>query len=282
VGKSTLFNALVGRKVSIVSPKPQTTRHRILGIRTEGSRQWVFVDTPGLHGSTGKALNRHLNRTATASLADVDLVLLMVEAHQWTDADDAVLDRIRRAGAPVALILNKVDRLAQREDVLPRIESVSKKADFVFVVPLSARRRENLEALLEASTAYLPEGPLLFPKAQYTDRNERFLAAETVREKLTIALQQELPYALTVSVEDFQRSRGTAHIHATIWVARRSQKAIVIGRGGEVLKKVGQQARRELESRWNEKVFIRLWVKVREGWLDDEKALRSLGFDQEL
>lgn len=279
VGKSTLLNALTGHKVSIVSPKPQTTRHRILGICTRGTNQWVFVDTPGLHRDAQKALNRHLNRTATTALADVDLILLVVEADRWTDEDQAVLERAQASGTPLALVVNKVDRLAQREQVLPYIEKASQRADFRFVVPMSARKRDNLEVLLEATIPYLPESPLLFPEEQYTDRSERFLAAETIREKLVMALQQELPYALTVSVDDFQHVQGVSHIHATIWVAKASQKAIVIGRGGHVLKSVGERARRELEGRFGEKVFVRLWVKVREGWSDDERAMRSLGFD---
>lgn len=280
VGKSTLINALVGNKVSIVSPKPQTTRHRILGITTRGPEQWVFVDTPGLHEQAGKALNRQLNRTAAATLTDVDLILLVVEAGRWTDEDRRVLERAQAVATPLALVMNKMDTLASREAVLPYMDKMAGQADFGFMVPLSARGRDNLDALLEASKPYLPRGPLLFPEDDYTDRSARFLAAETVREKLTLTLHQELPYALTVTVDDFQRADNILHIHATIWVARASQKGIVIGRGGRVLKQVGERARRELEKRLEEKINLRLWTKVRESWPDDERALRVLGLDE--
>ncbi len=279
VGKSTLLNALVGDKVSIVTPRPQTTRHRINGIRTEAGVQMVFVDTPGLHLRHSGALNTLMNRTAAAALSDVDLRLFVVESGRWTDEDDAVLDRLRAVPVPVGLVVNKIDRRRERAEVLPEIQRLSQRHAFDFIVPLSALRHENLDALLSEIRPRMPAGPFLYPPDQLTDRGERFLIAETVREKLLFLLQQELPYSLTVTVEALERDRGLVRIEAVVWVARASHKAIVIGRGGALLKEAGSQARRTLEERLRCRVFLRLWVKVREGWSDDERALHSLGFD---
>ena len=280
VGKSTLLNALVGEKISIVTPKPQTTRHRINGIRTEGQTQLVFVDTPGLHRQAGKPLNAAMNRAATASLSDVDVVVLVTEAGRWTDEDEFVLEHLRPLACPVGLVLNKVDRVPQRERLLPEIERLSQRHPFAFVVPLSARRAENVNALLTELNALAPAGPFLYPSDQPTDRSERFLVSETVREKLVLALHDELPYELAVEVERFRRDAGLLRIDAVIWVGKANHKAMVIGRGGRVLKHVGERARRELEARLSQKVFLRLWVKVKEDWHSDERSLRALGLDE--
>lgn len=277
VGKSTLVNALIGEKVSIVTPKPQTTRHRVVGVYTRDDFQIGFIDTPGLHGGHRHALNRVLNETATASLAGVDAVLLVVEAGRWTDADARVLERVARSGVPAGLVVNKIDRVKQREELLPFIEACATRHDFSFVVPIAARRGENLEPLVAELRELLPAGPFLFPADEYTDRNLQFLAAETVREKLMMELQQELPYSIAVAIESFTESDDQTVIHAVIWVARENHKAIVIGRGGGRLKTVGRRARLELVSRLDRRVDLRLWVKVREGWFDDEATVRQLG-----
>lgn len=280
VGKSTLLNAVVGEKVSIVAPKPQTTRHRINGVRTDGHTQLVFVDTPGLHPRAPKALNVAMNRAAAASLADVDLIVFVVEAGRWTDEDEFVLEHLRGVRPPVALVINKVDRVRERAHLLPDIDRLTQRYPFAFVVPLSARRGENLEALLGELEKRMPEGPFLYPADQPTDRSERFLVAEVVREKLVLALHDELPYALAVEVDSFHRDGKLLRVDAVIWVGKANHKAMVIGRGGRTLKHVGERARRELEARFGEKVFLRLWVKVKEGWSDDERMLRSLGLDE--
>jgi GTP-binding protein Era len=279
VGKSTLLNALVGEKVSIVTPKPQTTRHRIVGLLTEGDTQIGFVDTPGIHTGAKRALNRLMNKTAVAALEGVDLCLLLVEAGRWTDEDELVLQRARAAGVPLALVVNKIDRIKSRDQLLPYLQAASRRHAFAFVVPLSASRRENLAALLAEVRQRLPEAPFLYDPEQLTDRSQRFLAAELVREKLMRVLQQELPYALTVEIEEYREDKGLLRIGAVIWVERDGHKAIVIGAKGALLKKVGSQVRIELEKRLGQKVFLQLWVKVKEGWADDERALRSLGYE---
>jgi GTPase len=279
VGKSTLLNALVGEKVSIVTPKPQTTRHRIVGLLTEGDTQIGFVDTPGIHAGAKRALNRLMNKTAVAALEGVDLCLLLVEAGRWTEADELVLQRARAAGVPLALVVNKIDRIKSRDQLLPYLQAASRRHAFAFVVPLSASRRENLAALLAEVRRRLPEAPFLYDPEQLTDRSQRFLAAELVREKLMRVLQQELPYALTVEIEEYREDNGLLRIGAVIWVEREGHKAIVIGAKGALLKKIGSQVRIELEKRLGQKVFLQLWVKVKEGWADDERALRSLGYE---
>lgn len=279
VGKSTLLNALVGEKVSIVTPRPQTTRHRIVGLRNEAGVQIAFVDTPGIHSGGKRALNRVMNRTAAASLQGVDLCLLLVEAGHWQDEDTLALERAKAARAPLGLVVNKMDRVRPRDKLLPFLQSVSQRHDFAFVVPVSASRQENLETLLTEVRNRLPEAPFLYDPEQITDRSQRFLAAELVREKLTLALQQELPYSLTVEIEKYSEENDVLHIGAVIWVERENHKAIVIGAKGAVLKKVGSQARIDLERRLGRKVFLQLWVKLKEGWVDDDRALRSLGYE---
>lgn len=279
VGKSTLLNALVGEKVSIVTPKPQTTRHRIIGLLTTDDIQIGFVDTPGIHADSKRALNRLMNKTAVASLEGVDLCLFLVEAGRWSEADALVLSRARNAGVPVGLVVNKIDRVKQRDKLLPFLQEVSARHDFQFIIPVSASRRENLEGLLDEVRKRLPQAPFLYDPEQLTDRSQRFLVAELVREKLTLSVQQELPYSLTVEIEKYAEENGVLHVAAIIWVEREGHKAIVIGAKGALLKRIGTQVRLELEKRLEQKVFLQLWVKVKEGWADDERALRSLGYE---
>jgi GTP-binding protein Era len=282
VGKSTLLNALLGRKVSIVSPKPQTTRTRIHGVLTRPGLQIVFADLPGIHSKQPRAINRYMNRTALASLADADVNLFVIEALRWTDEDQRALDELAQAGRPVMLLINKVDRARPKERLLPFIAEVAGKAEFAEVVPLSALKRSNLERLPEVIARYLPESPMLYPEDQLTDVSDRFMAAEIVREKLTRRLQDELPYGLVVEVEGIGEAEdepGKLIVQAVIWVERTGQKAIVIGKGGELLKEIGRAARLEMRHYFGKPVHLELWVKVREDWSDDENALRRFGYD---
>jgi len=282
VGKSTLLNALLGRKLSIVSPKPQTTRTRLQGVLTRPGMQIVFVDLPGLHVRQRRALNRYMNRMALASLADSDVNLFVIEALRWTDEDERALESLKAAGQPIILVVNKVDRVRPRERLLPFIEEISRKADFVEIVPVSAARQDNLEGLPRLIANHLPESPLLFPPEHVTDASERFMAAEIIREKLTLRLQQELPYGIAVEIESFgpvEEEPDKLLIGAVIWVERAGQKAIVIGKGGEQLKEIGRAARLDLKAYFGRPVHLELWVKVREGWSDDHRALRKFGFE---
>jgi GTP-binding protein Era len=279
VGKSTLLNALIGTKVSIVAPKPQTTRYRILGILTRPTAQIVFVDTPGIHSQTRRVMNQYMNRSALSSLDDADLLLFVVEALVWTDDDERVLERVRRSGRPVIAIVNKVDRVHDKPQLLPYIDELSKRADFKAIVPLSAEKRDNLAKLPELIEGLLPESPALFPTDQVTDRGPRFLAAEIIREKLTWRLREELPYGLTVEIERFDEEHDRIFINAVVWVERTGQKAIVIGAGGERLKEIGRLARLELNELLHKSVHLELWVKVKENWADSEQALKSFGYE---
>lgn len=280
VGKSTLLNRVLGQKVSITSDKPQTTRHRILGIKTEEDTQYIYVDTPGLHLGKSVAINRYMNRAAAAALADVDVVVMVVEALRWTEEDDRVVDELKKVRAPVILAVNKVDRVRDKAMLLPYLEETSSRFEFAEVVPLSAAEGENVDVLERLVEERLPRAAYLFEADQITDRSQRFLAAELIREKLTRVLRQELPYALTVEIEQFIEEKELVRIDAVIWVERQSHKAIVIGKGGTVLKHVGRQARRDLEDMLEVKVFLRLWVKVKEGWSDDDRMLRELGYSE--
>jgi GTP-binding protein Era len=279
VGKSTLLNALVGTKVSIVAPKPQTTRHRILGILTRPTAQIVFVDTPGIHAVQRRVMNQYMNRSALSSLADADVLLFVVEALQWTSDDERVLERIVAAKRPVIAIVNKVDRVHDKPQLLPYIAELAARAEFREIVPLSAEKRDNLTRLPELIEQLLPVSPALFPTDQVTDRSERFLAAEIVREKLTWRLREELPYGLTVELETFERGGDRCLIRAVIWVERPGQKAIVIGAGGERLKEIGRLARLELNELLKSSVHLELWVKVKENWADNEQALRAFCYE---
>jgi len=280
VGKSTLLNALVGQKVSIVSPKPQTTRHRIVGLLNGEGFQAAFLDTPGLHAGSRRRLNQAMNRAAMASLADADVVLLLVDAARWTREDELALDRVRSARKPVILVVNKVDGIKPRERLLPTLGKLAAMHDFAAVVPVSALKRQNLDRLLGELEPLLPEGEPFYPPDQVTDRSERFLAAEVIREKLTLVLQEELPYGLTVEIERWSETEeDRVEINAVIWVEREGQRRIVIGEGGQLLKRVGRAARLELNRLLERRVHLELWVKVREHWADSEAALRQFGYD---
>lgn len=281
VGKSTLLNHLLGQKISITSRKPQTTRHRLLGIHTEGETQTLYVDTPGLHRGHDSALNRYMNRAASTALRDVDLVVMLVDRLRWTEDDDWILGKLKRLDCPVILAINKVDLLPDRSALLPHLEALSQRFDFAEIVPLSALRGHNRSELAEIIQRYLPEGPWLFPEDQITDRSERFLAAELVREKITRQLGAEVPYAMTVEIEEFRREPRILHIRALILVERPGQKKIVIGSQGERLRSIGREARLDMERLFDQKVMLNLWVKVKDGWSDDERALRSLGYSDE-
>lgn len=278
VGKSSLVNALVGRKVSIVAPKPQTTRHRIQCVMHHAGDQVVFVDTPGLHRQAKRALNRYMNEAASGALADADLILFVIEAGRWTDEDEAVLARLKNATVPVALVLNKVDKADNKNTLLPLIEHFGKLHDFSFIMPFSATQGDNREALVQELLNRMPEGPPLYPPDQISDRDAGFMISEMVREKLIRALGQELPYAIAVSLDKLEREGALVKVEAVIWVEREGQKKIVIGEQGVMLKRVGSAARRELEALYGGRFYLRLWVKVKDNWTDDSSALKRFGY----
>jgi GTP-binding protein Era len=278
VGKSTLLNDLVGQKISITSRRPQTTRHRIHGIKTTEHGQAVYVDTPGMHASQKRAMNRYLNRAANSALLDVDVVVWVIDGPKWLPEDDLVLKRIKASKAPVILAINKIDRVEGKTLLLPFLENAAALHPFAALIPVSALKGFNLDALERKIMELLPEGEPIFAEDQITDRSERFLAAEIIREKLLRSLGQEVPHALTVEIEQFKTEGALTRIGALIWVEREGQKAIVIGHKGEGLKKVGERARLDLEHLLGGKVYLELWVKVKEGWSDDERTLRSLGY----
>ncbi len=279
VGKSTLINAIVGRKVSIVTSKPQTTRHRILAVHTTRDCQVIFVDTPGLHRKAGKAMNRLMNRTAVAALADADLVLYVTDATRFTEEDSDVLKRLQAVRAPVVAVLNKVDLVKPKERLLETISQMAARREFEEIVPVSARKGSNLDALLGLVPRFLPESPPLVPAEMHSDRSDDFHAAEIVREKLTILLRDEIPYGLTVQIEKYDRDAEGVDIAAVIWVERDSQKGIVVGKGGQMLKQVGRAARLDLKRILGAPVHLELWVKVKDNWADSEKDLASLGYE---
>ena len=279
VGKSTLINAIVGRKVSIVTSKPQTTRHRILAVHSTGDWQMIFVDTPGIHRNAGKAMNRLMNRTAAAALADADLVLYVTDAGRFTDEDGDVLKRLASIRSPVIAVLNKVDLVHPKERLLEAIAAMAARREFEEIIPLSASKGSNVGVLVDLIPRHLPESPPLFPPEMQTDRGEDFQAAEIVREKLMILLRDEIPYGLTVQIEKYEREAGGMSIAAVIWVERDSQKGIVVGKGGSMLKRVGKAARLELADILGVPVHLELWVKVKANWADSEKDLANLGYD---
>lgn len=280
VGKSTLLNHLLGQKISIVSRRPQTTRHRIHGIKSTDEGQAVFVDTPGMHASGKLAMNRYLNRTADTALLDVDVVVWVIDRPAWLAEDELVLKRIERTSAPVILVINKIDRIDNKDVLLPFLLKAEEVFKFAAIIPVSAHKRDNLEALEARIMDLLPEGDPIYPDDQITDRSMRFMAAEVIREKLLRSLGQEVPHALTVEIEQFKVEGNLTRIAAVIWVERPGQKAIVIGHQGQVLKRVGERARLDLEAMLDGKVYLQLWVKVKDGWSDDERALRSLGYSE--
>ncbi len=279
VGKSTLMNALVGEKLSIVTPRPQTTRHRILGVCHLPDAQIAFLDTPGLHRGERRALNRAMNRTAAAALGEADVCVMVVEALHWMAEDDHVLKRVERIDRPVIVAVNKVDRVRPRERLLPWIAELAKRFDFADIVPLSALKEDNVDALRRAIVGKLPESAPLFNETDRTDRGLDFRVAETIREKLTLELNQEVPYGIAVEVEKTEEDGARLMVTAVIWVDREGQKPIVIGPKGERLKRVGRSARLELNRLTGRRLHLELWVKVRENWADNARDLRHLGLE---
>lgn len=279
VGKSTLLNRLLGQKLAITSHKPQTTRHRILGIRSQGDGQIVFVDTPGMHDRGDKAMNFYLNRTAHSALQDVDVAIFVVQALAWTDEDERVLGAIGQAGIPAIAAVNKVDLVPQKENLLPFMETLSKRYTFAEVMPVSARDGDNTEALAKSVLERLPEGAPLFPDDQISDRSERFFAAELLREQLIRRYHQELPYAVTVEIERFEvLPDGRYNIGAVIWVERESQRVILLGKGGLAMKETARAARMAMNDFFQTRVHLEVWIKVKKSWSSDQASLVKLGY----
>lgn len=279
VGKSTLLNHILEQKISITSRKPQTTRHNVLGIKTEGLTQAIYVDTPGLHLQHAKAINRYMNKTATTALRDVDVAIFVVDRLQWTDEDEMVAKRMENLTCPILLAVNKVDQIENKGDLLPHLQKLAERLSVAEIIPISALKGTNLDRLQQLVEERLPEGNHFFPEDQITDRSSRFLAAEIVREKITRQLGDELPYQMTVEIEEFSHQGNIIHIGALILVERDGQKRILIGDGGSRIKQIGQQARIDMEALFDCKVMLKTWVKVKSGWSDDERALRSLGYN---
>lgn len=279
VGKSTLLNKLIGQKLSITAHKPQTTRHSILGIQTDDDRQVIYVDTPGIHVTGTQKLNQVLNRTASSSLHDVDAIILLIQAMVWNDDDQRAYDLVSNSGVPFFIAINKIDTIKHKKDLLPFLTKIPSHEHLQEVMLISARKGAGVDALVAGVHKLIPKAPWQFGADELTDRSSRFLAAEAVREQLTRLLSAELPYALSVEIETFEESADLLRIGAVIWVDKASQKGIVIGKGGSQLKEVGSRARGTLETLFDNKVFLQLWVRVKEGWADDERALRSLGYE---
>ncbi|MFT5756608.1 MAG: GTP-binding protein Era [Alteromonadaceae bacterium] len=279
VGKSTLLNALLGQKISITSRKPQTTRHRILGILCENNYQAILVDTPGLHTEEKRAINRLMNRAASSSIAEVELVVFLVEGTHWTTDDELVLSKVKKSGTACILVVNKIDNVQDKEELLPHLQKLGAKYDFREIVPISATKGDNVDKIRNLCIESLPEGEFWFPEDYITDRSSRFMASEIIREKLIRFTGDELPYSTTVEIEQFKvDAKGILHINALVLVERETQKRMVIGNKGEKLKTIGQEARRDMETLFDQQVFLETWVKVKSGWADDERALRSLGY----
>lgn len=281
VGKSTLLNKLLGQKVSITSRKPQTTRHRIMGIDTEGAHQAIFVDTPGLHVEEKKAINRLMNRAASSSLAEVGLVLFLVEGTKWTEDDQMVLNKIKASGIPCWMLVNKADNVKDKTELMTHLQWLSEQHAFEHIMPVSAKLGKNVEELRKLVHDNLPESEFYFPEDYITDRSSRFMASEIIREKLMRFTGDELPYSVSVEIEQFLLAEnGVYRINGLILVERETQKRMVIGKGGQRLKTIGAEARKDMENLFDNKVFLELWVKVKSGWADDERALRSLGYGE--
>ena len=280
VGKSTLMNRILGQKLSIVTAKPQTTRQQVAGIKTTPEGQVIYVDTPGIHLAARKALNRYMNRIAQAALHDVDLVLFLVEAGRWTKQDDHVARTLAKVDVPVLLVVNKIDLLPDKTKLFAFLEQKARANRFAEVLLVAAKNGDGVVDLERRVLERLPFSRPFYDEDQFTNRSSRFLAGELIREQLMLRLHQELPYALTVEIEEFREEPGLIRIGAIVWVERDGQKQIVIGKGGDVLKQVGSRARRELEELFESKVFLRLWVKVSRDWSDNERALRQFGFDE--
>lgn len=279
VGKSTLLNKILGQKISITSRKAQTTRHRIVGIKTEGAYQAIYVDTPGLHIEEKRAINRLMNRAASSAIGDVDLIIFVVDGTHWNADDEMVLNKLRNAKVPVVLAINKVDNIKNKDELLPFITDISGKFNFAHIVPISAQHGNNVHELEKIVRQSLREGAHHFPEDYVTDRSQRFMASEIIREKLMRFTGEELPYSVTVEIEQFKvNKRGTYEINGLILVEREGQKKMVIGAGGQKIKTIGIEARADMERLFDNKVHLELWVKVKSGWADDERALRSLGY----
>ena len=282
VGKSTLLNKILGQKISITSRKAQTTRHRIVGIHTDGVYQAIYVDTPGLHIEEKRAINRLMNRAASSAIGDVDLIIFVVEGTKWTEDDEMVLNKLRAAKAPVVLAINKIDNVKEKDELLPHITELSQKFDFVEILPISAQRGKNVHILQKIVRDSLREGVHHFPEEYITDRSQRFMASEIIREKLMRFTGEELPYSVTVEIEQFKvNERGVYEINGLILVEREGQKKMVIGAKGQKIKTIGIEARADMERLFDAQVHLELWVKVKSGWADDERALRSLGYMDE-
>ncbi|UTF61043.1 GTPase Era [Gilvimarinus sp. DA14] len=279
VGKSTLLNHLLGQKVSITSRKPQTTRNNVTGILTDGADQIVFVDTPGLHKNEPRAINRYMNRAAGSAMKDVDLVIFVVDRLTFTEEDEMVAQRLEAIRSPIILAVNKIDKIDDKNTLLPHLQKLSERLNADQIVPMSALRGTNLDRLQEVILGYIPEGPHFFDEDQITDRSARFMVAEIIREKITRQLGDELPHQMAVEIEEYKQQGRTLHIGAVILVERDGQKRILIGNKGDRIKQIGQQARLDMEKLLDSKIMLRLWVKVKSGWSDDERALRSLGYD---
>lgn len=273
VGKSTLLNKILGEKLTITSSKPQTTRHQILGIKTETHTQTIYIDTPGIHPHAQRRLSRAMVRSAINALIDVDIIGFVIEALRWTAEDEAILERLRQQEHPVLLIVNKIDKVKDKSRLLPFLQSCSEKMAFLAIVPVSAQKEKNIDELEKVIANALPEAEFVYPADQLTDRSSRFLAAEYIREKLMRSLYEELPYWLTVNIEQFNEQKKIIKISAIIWTERSSQKAIIIGKNGELLKKIGTEARKDMESCFGKKVYLELWVKVKAGWSEEEGSL---------
>lgn len=278
VGKSTLINHILGQKLAITSRKPQTTRHNMLGIKTEGAVQAVYIDTPGLHSDSQTALNRYMNRSAITALRDIDVCVFVVDRMRWTEEDEMVWQKVKDLRCPLIVAVNKTDRLEDKTDMLAHLQWLQDKLPQAEIVPIAALHQHNLVTLEQLIGERLPESEHFYPEDQITDRSSRFLAAELVREKIMRQLGAELPYQMTVEIEDFKLEGRILHIHALILVEREGQKKILIGDKGERIKLIGQEARKDMESLFDTKVMLNLWVKVKKGWSDDERALRSLGY----
>jgi GTP-binding protein Era len=281
VGKSTLMNRILGQKLSIVTAKPQTTRQRIAGIKTTQQGQVIYIDTPGIHLAAQSALNRYMNRIAQASFHEVDLILFLIEAGRWTKQDEHVAQSLKSVSAPVWLVVNKIDLVPEKSRLLQFLEKEVKTNRFSEVFLIAAKSGNGVDVLEDKVMQGLPFSRPFYDEDQFTDRSERFLAAELIREQLMLRLHQELPYSLTVEIEEFKRNDGLLRIGAIVWVERKGQKQIVIGKGGDVLKFVGTQARHALQELFDEKIFLRLWVKVSRDWSDNERALRQFGYNEQ-
>jgi len=279
VGKSTLLNNLIGQKLSITSRKPQTTRRHTIGVNTNENYQIIYIDTPGLQDSPINAMNRYMNKEATNALAGIDILIYVVEALKWTALDEHILRLIKDNTAPIILAINKMDKIKDKETMLPFLKELSGKMNFKEIIPISALSRKSLRPLEKSIKKLLPTGSFQYPDDQITDKSQRYFAAEFIREKLIKRLGEELPYTTTVTIDSFVEKEKIIHIDAIIWVASKGQKTIVIGQKGAGLKAVGEQARKDMERMFENKVFLRTWVKVKDKWMDNELAIKQLGFD---